>query len=91
MRKMEQSKNLEPYISYSFQELSDVLLQSYKDSTSAGSSAFGQLSHTSGFNNGLREKTKLKPPTSDSQVFSSGGNSNDVMSDSDYSEDSSHL
>ena len=51
MRKMEQSKHLEPFMSHSFQELSDVLLQNYKDSSSAGSSVFGSLPVMSGINN----------------------------------------
>jgi hypothetical protein len=50
MRKLEQIKNLEPHVSYSFEELSDILLQNYKDSTSVGSGSF-----LSGINN-LKEK-----------------------------------
>lgn len=85
MRKMEQSKHLEPFMSHSFQELSDVLLQNYKDSSSAGSSVFGSLSVMSGINNQLREKA-MKPPTSDSHFPSN--QSEDDMSQSAYSQDS---
>lgn len=66
MRKMEQSKHLDPFLSDSFQELSDVLLQNYKDSSSAGSSVFGSYSMMSGINNQLREKA-LKPATTSEQ------------------------
>ena len=44
MRKMEQSKHLEPRISDSFIELSDILLANYKDSSSISSSVLGEKS-----------------------------------------------
>lgn len=51
---------MDPFLSHSFQDLSDVLLQNYKDSSSAGSSVFGSYSIVSGINNQLREKA-MKP------------------------------
>jgi hypothetical protein len=67
---MELSKHLEPHMSFSFEELSDVLLQNYKESSSVGSGSFlsgisggksGAASlpaavNTAGFNNNLRDK-----------------------------------
>ena len=82
MRKMEQTKHLDPYLSHSFQELSDVLLQNYKDSSSAGSSAFGSYSMISGINNQLREKA-LKPTTTSEHDVDEDG------SQSAYSQDGS--
>ena len=38
---MEQSKHLEPNISESFADLSNILLQNYKDNSSAGSQISG--------------------------------------------------
>ena len=67
MRKMEISKHLEPHMSYSFEDLNEVLMQNYKDNSSVGSGSFlsgisgGKESSpipnpTSGFNNNLKEK-----------------------------------
>ena len=86
MRKMEQSKHLEPFISHSFQELSDVLLQNYKDSSSTGSGVFGSLSAMSGINNLLREKA-MKPPTSDNSHIPSNLSIEDDLSQSACSQD----
>jgi len=63
MRKMEQSKHLDPFISNSFQDLSDTLMNNYKENSSTGSSLFGAQSMMSGINNQLREK--VKKPASD--------------------------
>jgi hypothetical protein len=41
LKKMEQNKHLEPSISDSFSELSQVLLNNYKDNSSIGSSVYG--------------------------------------------------
>ena len=57
MRKMEQSKRLEPCISDAFRELSDVLLQNYKENSSYSSSLLGGSSpNTAGISNQLRDK-----------------------------------
>ena len=64
MRKMEQTKHLDPFLSHSFQDLSDILLQNYKESSSTSSSVFGSYSMMSGINNKLHEKA-MKPTTSE--------------------------
>jgi hypothetical protein len=57
---MEQNKHLEPNISDSFSELSQILLNNYKDNSSIGSSVYGGSSQYSGYymNNNLAELVK---------------------------------
>lgn len=65
---MEENKHLEPDFSQAFKEMSDILLQNYKDISSIGgeSSVFGGQSnisigigsmpkHSSGLNNNLKD------------------------------------
>ena len=60
LKKLEQNKHLEPNYSDAFKQLSEVLLNNYKDSSSiASSSIYGGQSQKSGYiNNNLAEKVK---------------------------------
>ena len=56
LKKLENGKNQKPNMSESFQELSNLLMQNYKDNTSIGSSILGgQSSILSGFNAHIKD------------------------------------
>ena len=72
LKKMEQNKHLEPNFSDSFSQLSEILFNNYRDSSSIGSgSIYGAKSQKSGYiNNNLVEK--VKRDTSQSSAEESG-------------------
>jgi len=57
---MEKHKHLEPHFSYSFEELNEILLSNFKESSSvANSSAIGSqisVQNNQGFSNNLKDR-----------------------------------